>query len=80
MAGSYRHITDKDNNFIGCGLCENLGDSHEAIEEMYYMIQYLTGGDKRKIHEAWQVGYAKHFLPKCNEPLFTYEKFWHDDD
>ena len=80
MAGSYRHITDKDNNFIGCDLCENLGDAHEALEEMYHMIHYLTGGDKTKIHEAWRNGYARKFLPSSNETLFTYAEFWFDNE
>lgn len=79
MAGSYRHITDKDNAFIGCESCENLGDAHEAIEEMYHMILHLTEGDKHKIHEAWRDGYARKLLPPSNEPLFTYERFWDGD-
>lgn len=79
MAGSYRHITDENNNFIGCELCENLGDAHEAIEEMYHMIQHLSGGDKAKIHKAWRDGYARRFLPESNEPLFTYERFWREE-
>ncbi len=52
MAGSYAHIVDKDNNFIGIELIDNLGDAWEALEECYNMIQYLTGGDRNKLAEA----------------------------
>lgn len=79
MGGSYRHIADAQNNFLGVKLIEDLGDAHEAIEELYYMILHLTGGDKTKIHEAWRDGYARKFYPPSNEPLFTYEEFWSDD-
>jgi len=48
MAGSYRHITRVDGTFCGAYLLDNLGDAHEALEECWEMIQYLTGGDKHK--------------------------------
>jgi hypothetical protein len=78
MAGSYRAITDGENNFKGCDLLENLGDAQESIEQMYHMISHLSGGDKAKIHEAWREGYARKFLPPSNEGLFTYKRFWED--
>jgi len=31
---------------------ENLGDAHEACEEMFAMIQHLTGGDAGRIKAA----------------------------
>jgi len=34
------------------GMIENLGDAYEAIEEMYWMIQHLTKGDRTAIKEA----------------------------
>ena len=39
MAGSYQHIVDKQNNFLGDVdeelLLDNLGDTYEALEECY---------------------------------------------
>ncbi len=52
MAGSYRHITDKDNNFRGVELIKNLGDAYEALEECWHFIDILSGGDKEKIAAA----------------------------
>ncbi len=42
MAGSYNHCADEDGNYRGPELCENLGDSWEAIEEMFFMINWLS--------------------------------------
>lgn len=57
MAGSYRHITDKDNNLISNeefpNMIENLGDAYEAIEECWHLIDILSGGDKKKIAAAY---------------------------
>ena len=52
MAGSYYHVVNQNNKFIGIDLIENLGDAYEAIEEMYFMINYLAKFDKKKIEEA----------------------------
>lgn len=49
MAGSYKHIVDENNQFIGIDLIDNLGDAYEALEECYEYIQILTGGDKELI-------------------------------
>jgi len=76
MAGSYRHITDSENNFCGLESIDNLGDAVEALEECYYMILQLADGKKEKIHEAWLHGYALKFLPESNQDLFTYDRFW----
>lgn len=76
MAGSYRHVTNVDATFHGFGLVENRKDCCEAIEEMWLMIDWLTGGDKRKIHEAWLEGYFKKECPPENIDLATYERFW----
>ncbi len=54
MAGSYRHITTKNNEFIGIDLIDNLGDAYEALEECFLMIDNLSGGDKQRIFEAWR--------------------------
>ena len=77
MAGSYRHITNDDGS-LRLDLIENLRDAGEALEECYHMIQWLTGGDKRRIHEAWLEGYFKPHCPPENLPLATYEQFWED--
>jgi len=56
MAGSYRHVTDKNNNLISNehfpDMIENLGDAYETIEEMWYLIDILANGNKSKIADA----------------------------
>lgn len=80
MAGSYQHIVNGKNEFIGTDLIDNLGDAYEALEECYEMIQFLTGGDKVKIHESWLEGYFKKHCPLSNLPVATYERFWEKDE
>jgi len=36
MAGSYNHIRGKDG---GWSLIENMGDAHEAVEELLWLIE-----------------------------------------
>lgn len=56
MAGSYHHVTDENgklrSNEDFINYIENLGDAYEAIEEMYYMIQYLSNGDADSINDS----------------------------
>ncbi len=78
MAGSYKHIVDSDNSFIGVDLIEDLGDAHEALEECYEMILYLTGGDKHKILEAYREGYFKKHCPPENDKFNTFDQFWEE--
>ena len=53
MAGSYGHITADDGRFLGVhSLLDHMGDAFEALEECYGMIQWLAGGDRRRIEEA----------------------------
>ena len=77
MAGSYRHVADwKTGEFSGLALIENKRDAYEAVEECVDMIQFLTGGDPRKIHEAWLSGHCMKRIPERvqQEPdLFDYE-------
>ena len=40
------------------------------------LIQYLTGGDRVKIYEAWLEGHFKPHCPPENLPLATFERFW----
>lgn len=75
MAGSYRHITNNSNEFIGIDLIENLGDAHEALEECYQIIKEL-GGTKKKIYKA-----QCHIHKKTiggNFP-FSFEEYWKED-
>lgn len=78
MAGSYRHITNPDGTFRGTELLDNLGDAHEALEECYEMIQYLTKGNRRHVFEAWLHGYAIRHCPPENRPMFTFSRFWNE--
>ncbi len=80
MAGSYRHLVDGDNKLIGDDypLIDGKRDATECIDELFAMIQYLTGGDKAKIHEAWLEGHFKPNCPPENLPMATYERFWRD--
>jgi DNA-binding transcriptional MerR regulator len=80
MAGSYRHCRNEDGS-LRLDLIENLRDAGGAIEEMFDMIEYLSGGDKRKIHEAWRSGHYKKRMPERvkEEPsMFAYDSFWED--
>lgn len=52
MAGSYRHITNEENEFIGIVHLDNLGDCLEALEECYQLIQILAKGSKKRIAKA----------------------------
>lgn len=80
MAGSYRHLVDGDNNLHGDNHPHigDLRDATECIDELFAMIQFLTGGDQTKIHEAWLEGYFKPNCPPENLPMATYEKFWQE--
>lgn len=49
MAGSLSHIVDEDGKFR-MNLIENMGDAHEALDECFKIIHFLTGGDKNKIN------------------------------
>ncbi|WP_155635569.1 hypothetical protein [Burkholderia territorii] len=80
MAGSYRHVTNADGTFRGFGLVENRKDCIEAIEEMWLMIDWLTGGNKQKIFEAWRNGYFARKCPAENARLATFERFWYEDE
>lgn len=81
MAGSYRHVTDKDNKFTGVSLLENNRDVYQCVEEMYDMIEYLTGGDRQKIFEAHRDGHLKKRLAhfEAEKDRFTFAEFWFDN-
>lgn len=51
MAGSFNHVV-ADNGTFTMGSIENLGDAHEALEECFGIIFFLTNGDKDRINAA----------------------------
>lgn len=77
MAGSYRHVTDKNNNLVSneefIDHIENLGDAYETIEEMWHMIDILTGGDKEKIRKV-HIEYIKRV--GCDVEYAKKSNFW----
>lgn len=54
MAGSYSHLRRNAARYGGVdtSLCENMGDAIEAMVGMYWMIEILSGGDRKKIAAA----------------------------
>lgn len=80
MAGSYKHLVDHNNTpyepFMD--LIENMRDARGCIEELFAMVQYLSGGDKRKIWEAHNEGYCKNAYPHYDpsNPVWSYENYW----
>ena len=68
MAGSYLHCikTFKDGTyrFLGVDLLDGLGDAYEALEEMFDMIEHLSGGDRAKILEAHEA----HCIKRACDP------------
>jgi hypothetical protein len=55
MAGSFDHIAvmrHGELRFRGVELLDDMGDAYEAIEEMFDMIEHLSGGDMQKLREA----------------------------
>lgn len=51
MAGSYEHLKRDPSGYggVNTSLCENMGDAIEAMTHMYWMIEILSGGDKKMI-------------------------------
>lgn len=41
MAGSYEHVED-ERKWCGMRFVENMGDAHETIHHMYFMIRYMS--------------------------------------
>jgi hypothetical protein len=66
MAGSYKHCTNEKGEWIGDHFTEsieNLGDAHEACEEMFYMIQFLSHENKSLIEQAVKEAQTMCFKP-----------------
>lgn len=75
MAGSYKHIVDKDNNFKGVELLDNMGDACEALEECWHIIDILSGSDKNKIADA-HLKYIERV--GGNVEYVKSKNFWHE--
>ena len=61
MAGSFAHCQDDDGQFR-FDLIENMGDAHEACEEMYWIVCYLCAGSQSTLaaaHAAYVAAPAK---------------------
>lgn len=78
MAGSYHHCIkvhkDGTYSFRGVELLDHLGDAHEALQEMFDVIEVLSGGDKQRILDALKKCGAVH----ANESVEDY--FEYDED
>jgi hypothetical protein len=61
MAGSYGHIRGEDGKFTMDGI-ENIGDAHEALEECFHMIEFLSGGKAER-----RVLALHYFMRTCYE-------------
>lgn len=63
MAGSYLHCIKSDFTLTEDleDMIENGGDAYEAIEEMVYMINFLSGGDPEKIYKASEAYYKENY-------------------
>lgn len=77
MAGSYKHIVNKSNQFIGIDLIDHLGDAHEALEECYELIKIMSGGDQNKIYEAY-IQYLKNIQSDMADKI-SFDDFWGDE-
>ena len=76
MTGSYGHCINHIGAFIGVKHLDNLGDAYEALEEMYWMLQYFSGGNKERLFEAYKEGYCRTHIPPDNMYLITLEDFY----
>ena len=52
MAGSYDHCLTDEKTYRGTDLLENMGDMTEAVEEMFFMIKFLTDDNESRIASA----------------------------
>lgn len=52
MAGSYEHLVGSDG---GWSLIENMGDAHECVEELLWLVEYAIGraDAKRALSEIY---------------------------
>ena len=72
MAGSYDHVTHDDGSFRRdpddfSNMIENIGDAFEACEQMHWMINYLTAGNRVQINHS-VAAYYKHCREQRRKP------------
>lgn len=80
MAGSYRHILGRNGEFTMQNIENRYPDAYEALEECFDIIQYLTGGDRRKLHEAWLEGHIVKRQGRDHvSAVHSFESYWKDD-
>ncbi len=74
MAGSYEHLKSLGPELDGGGwsLIENMGDAHECVEELFYLVRCF--GDNRDIQEALEVfyKYERGELDPLSEPSLDF--------
>ena len=88
MAGSYHHciqvLRDGTYRFRGVELLDNLGDAYQALEEMFDMIEHLSGGDRQRILEAHEAHCRKRYggvhYRQSVEQFFGFDEDDADDD
>lgn len=87
MAGSFRHVVYVKNGklaFRGVTLLDHLGDAYEALEEMFDMIEHLSGGDLSRIHAAHEAHCLKRYggihAPVSVDGYFEEDEVDEDDD
>lgn len=52
MAGSFEHVVDDDGTYRGVDLLENMGDMHEAVEQMAFMLMTISRTDTGLVRAA----------------------------
>jgi hypothetical protein len=60
MAGSLNHIVDSETGTFTMELIENLGDAHEALEECFNIIKFITNGNMQVVNDVClKLGYPE---------------------
>lgn len=59
MAGSYFHCRSDRTGAFWFDLIENMRDAYQACHEMFYMIDYLAGGNQTLIKAAAEEYYRR---------------------
>lgn len=83
MSGSYSHCVhvaaDGTHHFRGVDLLDHLGDAYGALQEMFDMIEHLSGGDRSKILAAHDAHCVKRYggvhLRRTVEQFFAHDEY-----
>lgn len=74
MGGSYSHCRDEKGNFT-MDLLDNMGDAREALEEMFYMINFLAEinftNEKEDLIKAAHDAYIEKTVTSKMKPIFN---------